>query len=80
VTPAPPPTTDVARLLHTAGFKWDAAGDFWRFDFGGGYQLTLEPLVLDAGEFALGLYNGERLLLHEKPTVDVRPTPREVPA
>lgn len=58
--------------LHEAGMKWNAEDGYFYID-DGDYQLTLEPLILDSGEWALALYRRGVLVLDNKITVDVKP-------
>jgi hypothetical protein len=65
---------DVADVLTAAGFQWREPG-YWSVVTIAG-ELTLEPQVLNAGAWKLGLYFDEVQCLPAEVLVDVRPRPR----
>jgi hypothetical protein len=65
-----------ASAILAAGFEWTpvAHAGYWRLLLDDGSELALEPLIFDAGAYALALYDRDREpILKRKIIVDVKP-------
>ena len=64
----------INQALTDAGFRYvmvDGAVGYWSFRFGR-FELAIEPLLFDAGDYALAVYRGRELALETKVQIDVK--------
>lgn len=61
--------------IERAGFVWVEDPGYWSLR-DGDVELTLEPQVLNAGAWKLGLYRNRMPLIDGELLVDVKPRPR----
>lgn len=64
----------VGELLRAAGFRWHPGFSYWSREVGD-VEVTLEPQVMNAGQFKLGIYRLQEAQLGVEVLVDVKPRP-----